>query len=495
MNKILLIIIFNLGAAFCSAQVYFNQAYNDTNFLSESSTNILILGDQSFLLPGVYTPNQEELAVGFGIRSINELGEVVEFNSIVSPQNFVIYPNLSDAFIHTSDGGYLQSTAKGGGYLLKLNSDLTIHWELTVDSITTFYRAVELTNGNIFVCGFTYATNHINLFWISPDGAVLNHGYADPYPLGDFYQIGRIIELSNGDLLFNGGWTTGFSNNQMMFRTDSAGVIEWQKQWNYDYQDWIQYPVIESPSTATSVFGHIDTVLNPGDIARDNFRGRLGTMEVDLMTGDTSNVILYEPELAWYWLTDFTKTPDNGYAALGYAVSLEHTVIYSFITKLNENRQFEWHKKYLHESEELDSTQFAFASDFEVTADSGFVVAGHWDDIEMLGKQMPWVFKVDRCGDLVWSNCGADNVSHAELGLTSLHVWPNPASNMVNMTSKQEFESITIRDITGRIVYTSAMNNHVLQFQIDVSMLQNGLYLLEVDFGNRVVAVQRLVVE
>jgi hypothetical protein len=458
------------------------------------------LGDNGgFLLPSVYVINIEEPEqqfCGFTMRTLDGQGIENNRTSITEVENSFLYPNLSEAIIETSDGGYIQASGYIDGHIFKMFPDFTIQWELAIDSVNNFYRPLELANGNFFVCGYTYETNHINLFWISPEGEVLYHTFANPYPQGNFYNILRAEELANGDLLLSGFDAIGFDGNQMILHLDETGNVIWKKKFSYDFRDWGPFPIVESETMATAVFGHIDYVLNPDDAARDNFHGRLGTMQVDLLTGDTSNVLLYEPELAGYWITDFTKTPDNGYAILGYAVSQEQTIFYSFITKLNEDRQFQWHKTYLHEPEETDSTQFAYAWDFEVTADSGFVVAGHWDDVEMLGKQMPWVFKTDACGDLVWSNCGGVQVAEFnDSQIKRFNIYPNPSNTVLNITSDHEFESITLLNPVGQVVHHVQLNNRTLQSQVDLSALARGVYLVEVCFGQAVVVAQRLVVE
>ncbi|MFN6380483.1 MAG: T9SS type A sorting domain-containing protein [Flavobacteriales bacterium] len=497
MNRYIFFILLNLGAASCSAQIYFNNVYDDTSYSSESCSNIVLLDDGSFMIPSAYLPSQGELQLGYNLRHINPEGFELNQNDIILPQDYVIYLNHSESFITTSDGGYLQATAKGGAYIIKLDNDLSVQWDVLVDSLTTFYRPLELANGNFFVCGYTYATNHINMFWISPEGEVLNHTYANPYPQGNFYNILRAEELANGDLLLSGFYVAGFDGNQMILRLDATGNVIWKEKFDYDYNDWGAYTLAETETTATAVFGHIDYVLNPTDPTRDNFHGRLGTMQIDLLTGDTTDVILYEPELAGYWIMDFIETPDHGYAALGWALQPGQLMLYSFILKLDENKQQQWYKTYLYEPSGEDSTQFSYASDFEVTSDSGFVVAGYWDDIEMMGKQMPWVFKTDACGDLVWSNCGAVSIEEeTNKSITpTFKIYPNPANHVVNVSSEREFESITVRNLVGQVVHRVPLNNHALQSQVELSTLASGVYLVEVYFGQGVVAAQRLVVE
>lgn len=497
MRIIALIYFLNLCFATCKAQVYFNKVYDDTSHSGETATNVLLLDDGSLFIPSVFIPSQGDFSAGYGFRKIDISGQEIFQTEIISPQSGIIYSGTSESIIETNDGGYLQATALNHGTVIKITSNLELDWILTFDSLNSFYRPLELANGNFFVCGYTYETNHINLFWISPEGEVLYHTFANPYPQGNFYNILRAEELANGDLLLCGFDVVGWDSNQLLIRIDSFGDLVWKRKLSYDFQDWTPYTIIDSDTMATAVFGHIDYVLNPDDIARENFHGRLGTMQVDLDTGDTSDVILCEPEMMYYWLTDFTKTPDNGYAALGWASQPNQGINYSFILKLDENRQQEWYKTYLHEPFNEDSTQIAQAWDFEVTADSGFVVAGHWDDLEMLGKQMPWVFKTDACGDLVWSNCGMSDVAE-ELRNSkqqTFNIYPNPSNTVLNITSDHEFESITLRNPVRQVVHHVQLNNRTLQSQVDLSALARGVYLVEVCFGQAVVVAQRLVVE
>ncbi|MDZ7902367.1 MAG: T9SS type A sorting domain-containing protein [Rheinheimera sp.] len=45
----------------------------------------------------------------------------------------------------------------------------------------------------------------------------------------------------------------------------------------------------------------------------------------------------------------------------------------------------------------------------------------------------------------------------------SLQLWPNPAQGAVNITSVQPFQSITFKDITGKIVLSEKKSNQRMQ--------------------------------
>lgn len=264
-----------------------------------------------------------------------------------------------------------------------------------------------------------------------------------------------------------------------MFKTDSFGSVIWASSWDYDDYDWFAWPVVDNEETAVVAFGHIDYTDAPWIKGDDSIHGRIGTMSVNLETGDTSNVILYDEELAYYWLTDFLKTPDDGYAALGWYSDTTYGSLHSFILKLDSNRNFEWSKKYLHIPLEQDTLQYAQAWDFEVTPDSGFIVAGHWNDLIMLGKQMPWVFKTDACGDLQWSNCGEIAVSelHEE---NTWNLYPNPSHDQLNieLVGNHKTQTISIYDSQGNHIYDEYLKSWQDKITMDVSGWSNGMYLI-----------------
>ena len=75
--------------------------------------------------------------------------------------------------------------------------------------------------------------------------------------------------------------------------------------------------------------------------------------------------------------------------------------------------------------------------------------------------------------------------SHAE-ELNIMRIYPNPASGILNITTTLSTEMadvhITMRDLTGRVVYHKALGKRlpgVLSDKIDVSILPHGMYIGE----------------
>lgn len=89
------------------------------------------------------------------------------------------------------------------------------------------------------------------------------------------------------------------------------------------------------------------------------------------------------------------------------------------------------------------------------------------------------------------NNAYIDNVNltittgiNEEILESSLSVFPNPANDVLNISAKlnsSDDVTITIYDLTGRVVYTSSVSNvNSINNQIDVKQFAKGTYLLEV---------------
>ena len=64
----------------------------------------------------------------------------------------------------------------------------------------------------------------------------------------------------------------------------------------------------------------------------------------------------------------------------------------------------------------------------------------------------------------------------------SLHIYPNPATDLLNITSEDAINTIAVFDYTGK--QHLKMNTDSKQYQIDISRFKPGIYLLVVETGN-----------
>jgi hypothetical protein len=63
----------------------------------------------------------------------------------------------------------------------------------------------------------------------------------------------------------------------------------------------------------------------------------------------------------------------------------------------------------------------------------------------------------------------------------AISIYPNPASSLINISSKNIIHSIAIKDMEGRILKSYIANNSSQNIQLNISGLAAGFYVLQVD--------------
>lgn len=79
------------------------------------------------------------------------------------------------------------------------------------------------------------------------------------------------------------------------------------------------------------------------------------------------------------------------------------------------------------------------------------------------------------------------DLKNAELGTTNLLVYPNPASNIVNIKLPEMNTSglLNLIDATGRVVMTKIVEHHTSTLQLEIGHLPKGIYLLSIENGSQ----------
>jgi hypothetical protein len=70
-----------------------------------------------------------------------------------------------------------------------------------------------------------------------------------------------------------------------------------------------------------------------------------------------------------------------------------------------------------------------------------------------------------------------------EISLSDFRLYPNPAQDIVELSSGVPIEAIFIYDLTGRLIFKTE-GIHVYDYQMDVSGFNSGIYLLKVQSKN-----------
>lgn len=155
--------------------------------------------------------------------------------------------------------------------------------------------------------------------------------------------------------------------------------------------------------------------------------------------------------------------------------------------------------------EESLSTSYLFGSNNEFTIeDADVVLAGICAEQEILefmpkhyniygdedgNPKNPFTYSLESDGDnymLTIENGEGDIAVYGDVQLSvtdfeasSFLLYPNPATDILTLSSREIVKEVAVYDIHGKLVKTSRFNNEPLE--IDVSTLQNGLYFLRIE--------------
>ena len=78
-----------------------------------------------------------------------------------------------------------------------------------------------------------------------------------------------------------------------------------------------------------------------------------------------------------------------------------------------------------------------------------------------------------------------------------LKLYPNPAKDLVIIQHNLEIENATVEvyDISGRIVYKNLLASTSGELQLNTGNYQSGIYLVIVKQNNKVVQLEKLIIE
>lgn len=474
-------------------QSYFNEVYIDTSYHLMVATNVEDVED-GYIFPSPYRSNEDASLRGFNIISIASNGEFVTKTEVLEPGNGIIYANYAESFTEV-DGGYVQCTRYNDtAVVVKIDFSFQLQWMTQVPEIESFERSIELSNNQILCVSNTTEPAILRLYWLDQFGNIVDEKVLSPFVNADFIYTCRILELSNNDLLLAGDYFVNSDAQQFIIRLNSNGDEIWKKYWDYEYRDNFIWPIVTSENEAIAAFGHVDTVYNPNSADHSWYDSRIGTMRVDLDTGDTSDVILYPDVLSIPFITDFERTASGGFAILGFYQNVETFLPYSsFIMNLDPDRNLNWFKEYNHLPIEESDQQWSQAYDIDLTPDSGFVVAGTWVDPSIDNRQAPWLFKIDGCGDLQWNNCSLTEIAETPDRTAKILAYPNPADDIIKIKCNIQNPDILWHDLNGKQCAQLLSKQHG-EWVFSTRELTQGVYAVHFLYANGISETIKVIV-
>lgn len=81
---------------------------------------------------------------------------------------------------------------------------------------------------------------------------------------------------------------------------------------------------------------------------------------------------------------------------------------------------------------------------------------------------------------------------YSQIANTAVNLYPNPANNMVNVTSTMQVLTADVYDATGRLVLSNRAES-TNNINLNVASLSNGIYNIKLTHTNGLVAVKKLI--
>lgn len=79
-----------------------------------------------------------------------------------------------------------------------------------------------------------------------------------------------------------------------------------------------------------------------------------------------------------------------------------------------------------------------------------------------------------------------------EQELVGFNIYPNPASDIINLNAQENIESVTIYNMMSQEVMNHISSEKMNSLELNISNLENGTYFLKIKSGNRV-GVRKLI--
>ena len=239
----------------------------------------------------------------------------------------------------------------------------------------------------------------------------------------------------------------------------SVNFADWDCNWNlricpsatpcasYDYiSGWLNQTYNPDPSTINSSKYSAEYTRNPDQMGEDVLIAYFSNGSLDLSVNKYFNFKLYGP-------------PRPIYVSFQDAGSNE---IYAFNSVLSSNNQWQQFTVDLSSVSNQNIDRFVlFLDQSVVNWDTYYLDDFHLSDIPLETQFLEF----------------SDN----------LKIFPQPAKNVVNISSVNSISSVSVLDITGKSISNTSFSKNKNNVTIDISTLDAGVYLVSVVLNDKVI--------
>ena len=161
--------------------------------------------------------------------------------------------------------------------------------------------------------------------------------------------------------------------------------------------------------------------------------------------------------------------------------------------KINQSGELIFHRQHVViKDNDVQDSRLSNAYDLTQTSDGGFLIAGEYfsppSTMFPSGIQSGVVIKLDEYGCLE-PDCQLVGVE--EQTKHSFKLYPNPASDVVELNSGVVIDLVNIYDVRGQLLFSESVNSYSTKFNL--ADYSKGIYLVEVIQTNGVGLREKLV--
>ena len=422
--------------------------------------------------------------------------------------------------------------------IVKVNKNGQILWTKSYGASGTAHDQLSIirTNDSSYIfCGDQWKSDTTSafLFKINGDGDSIWMKTYNPSQYFCFFET--LIETSDGGFLATGGCDKDKPGGSNPFRqtytikTDSNGNLEWQLMQGSSATHENSFGIVETPNHEYLqagnvrnpypydfyVYSQLVKIKNNGQIAwvknysdPEYYQGFFDinqTLDGNyLITGGYANdedVFPSDPyggggtltkinengNVLWFKrygdeindaeCYDFVELPDSSIATIGFSHQPDEN---STMVKFSSAGEIKWTQTYKYNTAwEVSEGLFEIIH----TKDNGFFMCGYGVSpvlIDPLSLGKGWILKVDSLG-CPMPMCVTSATEPTQEKNQAIIIYPNPFRNefQIELPTEKKYNKINIYDVARRLVFSLGLTINEYQITIDGSKMDNGVYFIE----------------
>ena len=477
---LILLFIFNCTLFIVNAQsIYFNKRIDITG--DGEVCRGIIPFNNGYLVAGGHGPGN--IVYLSHLDSVGNLKWTKHFYQI----NYNYFFGLSGSLFPTKDNYYAICGARtepwpGPGYaiLIKVDSLGNKIWEKDYPTLNNSFNSGNTTKDSGYIltgngptgttnCGYLLlkADNMGNQQWYKT--------YTDHNPNRNYAGYSVMQTPDKGYCIGGGGGEIDlpyYNGIVEVIKTDSLGNQQWKKTYgNPLYANW--GTMVSLSADSCIIASYSVSYSNMPEDNRQIYVAKIGLNGIEKWNKKIGLATLGNG-------STWVQTIDDGSLIVSGFHLVRDTINKSigWLFKLNSNGDSLWYREYAVIQGPNESNQLWQVTP---TPDKGFAGAGSLFPEESGGTQDIWVFKTDSLGCLVYNCTGLGVTEFNPNAGAQLLVYPNPFKETfaINYSFPKESKKgfFELRDVMGRLVYSTPLNTNINQLQVVASSLKAGLYI------------------